>query len=211
MSGGRGVEADLLAQGYRVRERWDIADVLAFVRRELSRNTPIVLAFYAVLLGLLILGAAAAVALVGSGTRWFTEVLVPLGAGMVMMLVVVVPHELLHGLAYKAIGAPEVRYGANLRQLVFHASAPFFPVRYAQMAFVALLPFAVITAALTVGLAVLGGAWWWACYGLALMHTQGCLGDVAMVSFFARQEEPARWATFDDGDEQTFVMLERAS
>ena len=197
----------LLAQGYREQERWRIADVLGFVRRELAQPTwplALTLAFLFAATGLAV---SVGVWEVIDGQRWLQDVMLPFGAGCIAMILLVVPHELLHGLAYKLTGAAQVRYGADFSKLVFHASAPYHVVSAKQLYFVALLPLAVINGLLLVALLLLSGWWWWFVVGLLLMHTQGCLGDLAIVSFFVRRSEEGKWVTYDASATQEFVLL----
>ena len=197
----------LRAEGYRVEERWYTSDVLGFVRREIGRPAwPMRLAF--AFMGLVVAyGVYRGTGDVRAGRSWFAELLVPFGLGVLVILPLVVPHELLHGLAFRLLGARRVVYGAEWRQLVFHASAPGFPVGPGGMSFVALAPFAVVTPGLA-ALALGGDVYWaWLGIGALLMHTQGCLGDFAMVNYFARRRGGGEVLTFDEESGESFVIV----
>ena len=201
--------AEAAAAGYRPVERWDVGDVLLFVRRELGCRTYWLVGHAALLAALAGLGAVAGYREVVGGARVFGDVALPLAGGFALMAVAVVPHELLHGLAYRVVGARAVAYGADWRRLVFHASAPGFVLDYRRLCVVALAPFAVVTGLLTAWLWIAAGPWWWAGYGLLLVHTQGCLGDAAMLNAFARRGDPGAWLTYDDAEAPEFVFLKR--
>ncbi len=203
------IEEELIQQGYYVSERWKINNVLGFIRQELEQKSYWLRGFQLLLAFLLSMGIAFAYIDISRGAAWFYDVLLPLGFGLLAMLVMVIPHEIIHGIAYKMTGAQKVIYGADWKQMVFHASAPYHPINFKEMLLVALAPFVVITSLLVIGLSTASGSWWWAFYGLLLIHTQGCFGDFAMVNFFARQSRPYDWVTFDDSGKEAFVMLTR--
>lgn len=166
--------------------RWRPEDLPTVIRDELRERTWPILTFYVALAGgvawLLGLGYAAYQA----EARLLVDAAVPFGAGVIAMILTVVPHELIHGLAYRITGARTVRYGAHLRQLMFHASAPGHRLSVRALGFVALAPFLVLTPAI-VALATIGGIHWsFAACGLLLAHTQGCVGDFAMLSHLLR-------------------------
>ena len=203
------VHRRLLDAGYREVERWRISEVLGFVRRELDARTWVLQGAFAALAFAAAVGVTYAYWDVADGARLVPDVVAPFGAGCLAMLVAVVPHELLHGLAYKLTGAPRVAYGADFRKLVFHASAPDHVLTARQLYFVALVPLVVLTAVMAVALAVSGGWWWWFWFGLVLTHTQGCLGDLALVSYFVRHRARGEWITYDAGATEEFVLMVR--
>ena len=198
--------AELEARGYAFAERWHTGEVLLFVRREIARPAwPLRFVFW--LLGLMLFATIAFAAVeIRAGAAWVADVIAPFGIGVLGIVVLIVPHELLHGLAFKMLGASQVVYGADWSKFVFHASAPGFPLDGRQMTLVALAPFIVITPALlTAGLA-LGGTYLWAALGASMMHTQGCLGDFAMLNFFARATPGSRYLTYDESGGESFVF-----
>ena len=201
------VEQELLSQGYYVSERWKIKNVLGFIRQELDRKSAWLHGFQFLLTAAVGLGLYFAYKDISGGSQWFSGVLLPFSLGLLAMILMVIPHEFIHGVAYKVTGAQKVVYGADWKKLVFHASAPYHTINYKQMLLVALAPFVVITALLLLAVLLTEGKIWWFFFGLLVMHTQGCFGDFAMVNFFARQREPEKWITFDDSEAQTFVLL----
>lgn len=199
-------------EGYRLEERWRTGDILRFVYREINAPAwPLRVAFASMTL---LVGYATYRGLVDvrAGLTWWREIVLPFGLGAIAIAALVVPHELIHGLAFRALGARRVVYGADWRRLVFHAAAPGFAMRPRELRFVALAPFAIVTAPLAY-VALAGPSWWsWLAIGALLMHTQGCLGDFAVVNYFARRpNRGGEVLTFDEEDGGSFVIVCRAS
>ncbi|MEZ0610359.1 DUF3267 domain-containing protein [Fibrella sp. WM1] len=118
--------------------------------------------------------------------------------GMAFFLVVLLPvHELLHGLAYKLLGATRISIVAQWRQLVFYCLADRFVANATELRLVALTPFVVINTLLIVGMALASPPLFWMFFGALILHTGGCFGDFGMVSYFYtnRHRNPC---TYDD-------------
>jgi hypothetical protein len=65
--------------------------------------------------------------------------------GLVTGMLVVIPfHEIIHGIAYKIAGAPRIKFGANLKQMMFYAAAPGFVATRQDFYLVAFSPFILI-------------------------------------------------------------------
>ena len=115
-------------------------------------------------------------------TTWILFMLYGIVAGMIL----VIPfHEGLHGLAYRIAGAKKVKYGMDLKQMLFYASAPGFVADRKSFLLVAFSPFIIIN--LFFGLGLLLGATpvKWASIVAIFIHSTLCIGDFAMVNFFA--------------------------
>ena len=78
------------------------------------------------------------------------KILYSFGLGIVSFILIVPIHELIHGIGYKLIGAPKVRFKAFWRKLSFIAEAPDFVVDYKRFFPVAVAPFFIINSALLV-------------------------------------------------------------
>lgn len=105
-------------------------------------------------------------------------------------------HEALHALAYWVCGARDIRFGWVPRQFMVYAAAHHFVANSRQFVFVAILPFAVITA----GLLVAKSMWpaytllW---YGVLMLHTVGCMGDAALLGYYYDHRQRGL-LTYDD-------------
>lgn len=200
---------DLERRGFSLVERWSVTEVLQFIRREMKHSSwPMYLFnFYGMLL--VAWGVYFAWQMQDLGGRWFVDLVLPLLLGLFGMVVLIIPHELLHGLGFRIVGARRLRYGANWRMLVFHASAPGYIMSKGAMTLVALLPMIVLNTCLTFSMIFAEEWFWWVFYGALLMHTQGCLGDMAMVNFFVRQPRGSDWITVDSEETTDFFFARR--
>lgn len=98
--------------------------------------------------------------------------------------VLVVPvHELVHGAAYRILGAKKIKFGADLKQFIFYVTADRYPVSGNQLYFLAMAPFVAINAAvLLVTIIFLPDLQMFFAFFL-LSHNVMCIGDFAIVSF----------------------------
>lgn len=96
----------------------------------------------------------------------------------------VVFHELLHGLAFKAVGVPRVTYGALPRKFIFYAEADRFVLNSRQFRIVALAPLLIVKLVSLAGIAVfLSHPVLWFFMIVMSLHSLFCAGDIAMLSF----------------------------
>jgi len=99
----------------------------------------------------------------------------------------VIFHELLHGIAIKITGAPKVNYGAYFKKFVFYAEADQYVLNRKQFALIALTPFVVVK--LITGIGILLFYSNPAFYFLILVmsaHSLFCAGDIGLLSIFYR-------------------------
>jgi hypothetical protein len=128
---------------------------------------------------------------------------ITLGTILFCFTLLVILHELLHGLALKLTGAPEVRYGGILRKFVFYAEADKFVLSRKPFFFVAFLPLLVIQVVTVVGI-ILCFSHPFIYFFLILMtfHSFFCSGDVALATLFLRFPEREVF-TYDNKEEKT--------
>jgi len=114
--------------------------------------------------------------------------------------ILIIPfHELFHGLAYRILGAKKIRFGADLKQLIFFVTADRFPVANKELYFLALLPFVTINA-LTIALVFVWLPHLFVLFGFFLLaHNLMCIGDFAIVNY----------AFNEAGDIYSFDEIER--
>jgi hypothetical protein len=119
-------------------------------------------------------------------------------AGILSFLLLVVPHELIHGLMYKYYGAPRVKYGVIWSKLAFYAIAPEYTISRKEFIPLALAPFIVINSLLIIFivLSFSNSFWHFYFFGLFLTHSMGCIGDFAMIGFFELYRDSSIY-TFD--------------
>jgi hypothetical protein len=111
-------------------------------------------------------------------------------------ILVILPHELLHGLAYRLLGARKIHFGMDLQQFIFYVTADHFPISRRELVFLALTPFVAINALLIAATAL------WATHftlffaALLLSHNIMCIGDFAIISYAFGQK--GELYTYDD-------------
>lgn len=112
----------------------------------------------------------------------FDDAVKNLGLGFALFFVLLPVHEGIHALTYKLMGAPTIGFGADWRKLIFYAVADQFVIGEKKFLGVALSPFALITVALLL-LIYLFPSYGLLFSGTLILHTAGCIGDFALVSF----------------------------
>ena len=78
-----------------------------------------------------------------------------LGALIFCFSVLIILHELLHGIALKLAGAKRVTYGGYLKKFIFYAEADQFVINRKQFAFIALTPLFVVKLITLIGIVFL--------------------------------------------------------
>jgi len=116
--------------------------------------------------------------------------------GFGLSLLIIVPHELIHGLGYKWLKAPKVVYGAVWKHLMFYASAPNFVATTPGFYYMALAPFVVLNCALIAGIVLLPFYWKLALSVTLILHSFACGGDFALCSYLYRHK--GQVFTYDD-------------
>ncbi len=129
------------------------------------------------------LGVLAAIARVALVSRFGVEDwLTGFGLGVVGFVLLFPIHEGLHGLAYKLLGAREVRFAFSLRQLYAYARAHRFVADARRYALIAPAPFVVINAAL-IAAAFAFEPFRFHLLCTLLIHTASTSGDFALLNF----------------------------
>ncbi len=122
----------------------------------------------------------------------------------------VVLHELLHGLALKITGAPKIAFGGNLRKFVFYAEADRFVLGRSAFFFVALTPLVVVQVAAIAGIiAFFSQPSVYFFLILMTMHSFFCSGDIALATVFDRY--PGRKTFMYDmtGERKSYFFVEK--
>jgi len=165
-------------------------DMIPFVLSNIKKKGLMSGLFIAInVIGLLSIGI---LSIWGIYTGWipWSRFIIQLVLGILAGSIIVIPfHELLHGLAYKILGAKKIKFGANLQEFFFFVSADRFPVNRKELFFLALLPFGVLNVAL-----LMGALFWLTPYSilfgfLLLSHNLMCIGDFAITNFVLNEKE----------------------
>ena len=117
------------------------------------------------------------------------------------------PHELLHGLAYRLLGARKIKFGMDLQQFIFYVTADRFPISKKELAVLAMTPFVLIN----LGLIALTATWisQFTIFSASLLlcHNIMCIGDFAIISYAFSQK--GELFTYDDIEKKKSYFFER--
>lgn len=123
-------------------------------------------------------------------------------AGFVSSFTVLVPlHELLHGITFKMFGAGKLKYGKDLKQMMFYVTVDQFVMNRKEFSVLALMPFIVITLFLLLLEWILPNTYIWLFLSAIFWHATMCIGDFAMLAFFEKFNYLELY-TFDDAEKK---------
>lgn len=170
---------ELEERGYRLLASLHHQEIVPFVQENLRSGNAITRVFRWLTIGLLAVSAAYLTYSILVHPGEWGSILTRFSYGLALSFLLAPVHELIHGIALKAVGAPEVQYRANWRKLYLMAAADRFVTSEKEFYWVAFAPFAVITLS---GLLLL----YWhplTALGLIFLHTTFCAGDFALAGF----------------------------
>lgn len=194
---------ELENKGYQVIAELNIKDMAPFIMEWIALNN--------IFTRLFKIGIGLSLAIIVWAFHYNMNLEAPIGigksflqflGGIGLSLLLIPIHEALHGLAYKIKGASKVTYGANLSKMMFYAAADKYVVNEEEFKFVALTPFVIITFGLLISFLLLPIKLKMICAGILFFHTQACIGDFGMLSFFSSQKFK-EVVTFDDLESNT--------
>jgi hypothetical protein len=186
----------LAAKGYELHSSFSHQDLVHFIKPYMEKPNRFARMYKGSLILLLLLALGGAGFMVGSG-RFSFQILnyFLMGIGLVVFLIPI--HEIIHGIAYKMVGAPSVQYGVVWKQAVFYAMADRHVIGFSAFRLVALAPFVFINALLLIGIFTLPGYWPYTSFSMLLFHTLFTGGDFALLSFF-QEHRHLDMLTYDD-------------
>jgi hypothetical protein len=120
-------------------------------------------------------------------------------------------HELLHGLAFKILGAGKLTFGANLRYFMFYVTSHRFILSKRQFYFLALVPFVVISGICIYFLFTQSYTIRWVVANVLFAHATCCVGDFALISYFQINCRYRNGYTFDDVPSMTSYFFIKKS
>ena len=171
-----------------------------FVAEYYQRSrTPFVFAHYALSAAVLIAWILSAL----SGGLSAESFIITAGLAVAGSIVLVPLHEAIHGLAYRLLGARDVRFALSLRKLYAYAIANQFVVDSREFVFVALLPLALVSVCLVLAAAALE-PYRVFCLGLLFFHMAGTSGDWASVNYLRLHRAQAVYAYDDAGRRESY-------
>lgn len=162
-------------------------DIIPFVLAQIKKRSFFSWFYFAVNLFVLILIIFLSIkGLTDQSLRW-KELIIATITGIIAGSFLIIPiHELLHGLAYRILGARKIIFGADLAQLIFYVTADRYTVSGNQIHILTMTPFVFINL-LSAGLTVLffpEGILFVSFF--LLSHNLMCIGDFAISGFTSR-------------------------
>ena len=196
------IEAIKNGEDYELLAEVEHDEIKSFVLSQLDKGGWLVKGFMVyqtimVLLGLFIITRA----LVFSFRGIYEPLWYSIGTILFCVTVLVIIHELLHGIAIKLSGAKNVRYGAYFKKFIFYAEADRHVFNREQFTFIALAPLVVLKLITLVGIIIFfSHPLVWAFTLIMCIHSLFCAGDIGLLSvFFSTQSDVF---TFDIKEER---------
>jgi hypothetical protein len=128
----------------------------------------------------------------------------------VFMFVVLLPvHECIHALAFKQIGAAKVGFGWSKKSLIVYAYAQKFVMTLRENAYVAVMPFVVITISLVAGW-LFAPQWFLFWFFVLFLHTTACIGDFILIGYYYKNKAQTHY-TYDDieGEKMSYFFRKK--
>jgi hypothetical protein len=113
----------------------------------------------------------------------------------------IVIHELLHGISFKIVGVPKVSFGGYLKKMIFYAEADQFVLNRKQFVLIALFPLLIIQVISIIGVIVFfshPAVYFFIV--LMSLHSLFCAGDIALLSVFYQDSD--EYFTYDNKSEK---------
>ena len=121
----------------------------------------------------------------------------------------IILHELLHGITLKLIGAPKVNFGGYLKKFIFYAEADQFVINRKQFAFVALTPFITVKLITLLGTIIfVNQPFFYFLIFVMSAHSLFCAGDIGLLSIFYKYGNSEIF-TFDVQKEKTSYYYQK--
>jgi hypothetical protein len=138
-----------------------------------------------------------------------TQLYYSLAALIFCFSVLIIIHELLHGIALKLAGAKRVTYGGYLRKFIFYAEADQFVINRRQFAFIALTPLFAVKLITLIGIIFLFNqpVFYFLIFVMSA-HSLFCAGDIGLLSVFYKIKNIEIF-TFDVKAEKTSYFYRR--
>jgi len=174
------------------------SEIKEFVINQLSQPSRIitwymVYQFIMIVVGIFFVARAIVLAVKG-----FSEALIYVALGLTFTVtLLIVIHELLHGLALKITGAKKLSFGAYWKKFIFYAEADRHVLNRKQFELVALTPLFVVKLFTFFGLIyfINHPAFYFFIFTMSA-HSLFCAGDIGLLSIFYREKDDEIY-TFD--------------
>jgi len=193
---------------YRKVMELEFDEMIPFVLSNIRKRGLIPLLYMMINVAFLVFILISAFWCIRTGQLSLGRIFLQLIAGVVGgSLLLILPHELLHGLAYRILGARKIRFGMDLQQFIFYVTADRFPISKSELAFLALTPFVLINALIIAVTAIWATQFTLFFTAMLLSHNVMCIGDFAMISYACSYKRDLY--NFDDTEKKRSFFFER--
>ena len=160
-------------------------NVAPFVFKYIKKRNLASLLFLLLNLIFIVIGIIKIVEYISSDFFSWYHLFLNIALGFIAFPLLLVPiHELIHALMYKLVGAPKIRFGADLSQYIFYVAADNYAINFKEMFLVAMTPFILISSILLYGANSFNGPFSFSLILTLIAHGTMCIGDFAVLSFF---------------------------
>jgi hypothetical protein len=179
-------------EGYSLQSTLTHSEIGDFIKPYFFKRNPVMIFYGFFSISLLVISVYS---LIKPGA--FLDHLSEFSLGIALFFLLVPIHELIHGFMYRRAGALNVSYKAEWKKLIFYAMADKFVTFKKPFLYIALAPFMVINSLLILVIFLAPSSQYFIWMGALFMHTGGCSGDFALISYFYTfwEKDPV---TFDD-------------
>ena len=171
---------ELAENGYQLTDQFEHTSIVAFIQPYLKATNPVMLFYWGFNIAILLSAAIIWISL----PEGKEDALIKFGVGGALFALLIPVHEIIHGIGYKLAGAPKVSYKAHLRKLIFYAMADKCVIKARPFILLAMAPFVLINSLLITGIIDTLSPYTWIMMGALFMHTSGCAGDFALMSYY---------------------------
>lgn len=159
-------------------------EMIPFVLMQIRRKSFISLFYAGINLGLFIYFLYVLISGLTTGEMKWSQIFRQSIGGIIAGSFLIVPiHELIHGFAYKVLGAKKIHFGADMQQFIFYVTVDRYPVSRRQLYFLAMLPFALINLTAVLILFLWVPQYFLFISLLLLSHNIMCIGDFAVANY----------------------------
>ena len=188
---------ELEKNGYVLLDEMNHADVKPFVKKYITKGGGFSSVYYLSVFVSISLLTFFCLKLHHSENYPVSRILFRVSLGILLTFALVPIHEMIHGIAYKLLGAKNTSYDVHLKKFYFLAIADKFVTSRREFKIIALAPFLIISSVLLIASFVSGDPWKITLFTTLLIHTIACSGDFALLSYFEFNKKK-EVVTYDD-------------
>ncbi|HET7000912.1 MAG TPA: DUF3267 domain-containing protein [Puia sp.] len=188
---------ELEEKGYVLLDEMSHEEIKPFVKKYITKGTWYSSIYYSSVLLSFSFVIFFCVKLHHSGNYSIGRIFLRMSLGVLLTFALVPFHELIHGVAYKLLGAKNTSYDVHLKKFYFLAIADKFVTGRREFVIIALAPFLIISLALLMALFLTGDPWKITLFTTLLIHSIACSGDFALLSYFEFNKNK-NVVTYDD-------------